>query len=235
MIENNHALEAEFAREQSILRNVYIWMALGLALTGMVALGVASNKAIVRALVSNQILFWGLLIVEVGLVWFLSARLKKMSPGLATIGFAGYAALNGVTLSLIFLVYTGSSVATTFFVTAGAFAGLSLYALTTKRSLAGLGTYLVMGVWGIVIASLANMFLRNSAFDLVISIIGVLVFTGLTAYDTQAIRRMSAEAGQVDEADYIRLSILGALKLYLDFINLFLFLLRFLGVRGRND
>ena len=235
MTERNYALPAEFARERSILRNVYIWMALGLALTGMVALGVASNKTLVRALVSNQLLFWGLIVGELALVWFLSARLGKMSPGAATLGFAAYAALNGVTLSLIFLVYTGASIASTFFVTGGAFAGLSLYALSTKRDLSGLRTFLVMGVWGILIASLVNMFLNNSTFDAVISIVGVLVFSGLTAYDTQVIRRMAAEAGDPAEADYIRLSILGALKLYLDFINLFLFLLRFMGVRGRDD
>jgi hypothetical protein len=209
-------------------------MSLGLALTGVVALGIASNPRFAVALVSNPILFFGVIIAQFGLVMYLSARISTMSTGAATMGFAAYAALNGVTLSLIFLVYTGTSIASTFFITAGTFAAMSVYALTTRRDLSGLSSYLMMGLWGIIIASLVNMFLRSPGMDWLISFVGVALFLGLTAYDTQIIKRWNEEAGYTsDEAVFIRLSIMGALKLYLDFINLFLFLLRFFG-RRRN-
>ena len=157
-----------------------------------------------------------------------------MSPGTATIAFSAYAALNGVTLSLIFLAYTGTSIASAFFITAGTFGAMSLYAVTTKRDLSGLGYYLTMGLIGIIIASIVNMFLRSPGMEWMISVVGVLLFVGLTAYDTQIIKTWNKEtAYTADESLFIRISIMGALKLYLDFINLFLFFLRFFG-RRRN-
>lgn len=232
MTERNYSLDSTFAREQSILRNVYIWMSLGLALTGVVALGMASNPRFVLGLVSSPILFFGIIIAEFGLVMYLSARLHTMSTGAATLGYAAYAALNGVTLSIIFLVYTGTSIASTFFITAGTFAAMSVYALTTRRDLSGISGYLMMGLWGIIIASLVNIFLKSPGMDWLISFVGVALFLGLTAYDTQIIKRWSDELGSTsDEGVFVRVSIMGALKLYLDFINLFLFLLRFFGRR----
>jgi FtsH-binding integral membrane protein len=223
---------AQAVRERSLLRNVYLWMTGGLALTAVVALGVASNQSFVHALVSNRFLFFALLIGEVALVWFLSARITTLNPAAAVGGFAAYAVLNGVTLSLILLAFTRASIGTALFVSAGTFAGMSLYATVTKRELAGIGRYLIYGLWGIIVASLVNFFLRSPALDWVLSYLGVALFLGLTAYDTQIIKRWSQEIGDsAEEADFIRLSILGALKLYLDFINLFLFFLRIFGRR----
>jgi uncharacterized protein len=230
--EQTQALRGAAVRERSILKNVYTWMALGLAITGVVAMYVSGNTRLVQSIVMNRGLFMGLIIGELALVWILSANIGRMSPTAATLSFAAYAVLNGLTLSVIFLAYTGVSIATTFFVTAATFGSLSLYAVTTKRDLGGLGQYLFAGLIGIIIAMVVNMFLRSAAVDYVISFIGVFLFMGLTAYDTQIIKRWSDQLGNsADEADYIRVSIMGALKLYLDFINLFLFLLRFLGNR----
>lgn len=219
-------------RERSLLRNVYLWMTGGLALTAVVALGVASSEAILRAVFSSWWVFLTLVAGELALVWFLSARIAKLSPIAATVSFAVYAVLNGVTLSIILLAYTGASLATALFVTAGTFAGMSVYAAVTRRDLAKVGTYLVYGLWGVILASIVNFFLKSSVVDWIISYVGVAVFLGLTAYDTQVIRRWSAAAGDsLSEADYVRFSILGALKLYLDFVNLFLFFLRIFGRR----
>lgn len=219
-------------RERTIIRNVYLWMTLGLILTGVVALGFASTPGLVISLVKNPILFFGLIVGELLLVFFLSARIMHLSPAAATLGFAGYSVLNGVTLSLIFLAYTGASITSALFITAGMFAGMSLYATLTKRDLSSMGHYLIMGLWGIIIASIVNIFLKSTFFYWLVSYAGVALFLGLTAYDTQMIKKMSDQIGDnVSEADYLRLSILGALKLYLDFINLFLFILRIFGRR----
>ena len=229
---NVSSLSSRAVRTRSILRNTYLWMTGGLALTGVVAFGVASNPSIVRALVMNRFLFFGLIIAELILVIALSRRIMTLSPGAAVGGFALYAALNGVTLSLIFLAYTGTSIARVFFISAGTFAGVSLYAATTRRDLSGIGPYLIMALWGIIIASLVNFFLRSESLYWIISYIGVALFIGLTAYDTQIIKRWSDQhSDSLGETDYMRLSILGALKLYLDFINLFLFFLRIFGRR----
>jgi FtsH-binding integral membrane protein len=207
-------------------------MAAGLALTGIVAYGVATNPRILQMIFSSQFTFFGIIIAQFGLVLFLSARVMRMSVSTATICFAAYAALTGVTLSSVFIAYTYSSIASTFFITAGTFAGMSVYAVTTRRDLSGLGSYLMMGLIGIIIASVVNIFLKSEAFNWIVSFAGVLLFVGLTAYDTQIIKRWSAEAGAgSDEATFVRLSILGALHLYLDFINLFLYLLRIFGKR----
>jgi hypothetical protein len=230
MFEKNYALESVIARERSLLRNVYLWMSLGLALTGVVALGIASNPRLVIGLASNPLLFVGVILAEVGLVMYLSARIQAMSAGAATIAFAAYAALNGVSLSLVFLAYTGTSIASAFFITAGTFGAMSLYAITTKRDLSGIGNYLMMGLLGLVIASIVNIFLRSSGMEWMISVVGVLLFVGLTAYDTQIIKNWNQQAAYTaDESIFIRISIIGALKLYLDFINLFLFFLRLFG------
>lgn len=226
------ALTSALARERSILRNVYLWMTLGLAITAVVAMYIAGNTNLVRSIVMNQGLFFGIIIAELALVFFLSARIGTMSPTTATISFAAYAVLNGITLSVVFLAYTGASIAQAFFVTSATFGALSVYAITTKRELGGIGQYLFAGLIGIILASLINMFLQSSMLDYVISFVGVFLFMGLTAYDTQIIKRWSQELSDgADEATFIRVSIMGALKLYLDFINLFLFMLRFLGRR----
>jgi len=207
-------------------------MTLGLALTGVIALGVANNPPLLQAIFTNTGLFFGIIIAQLAMVWILSASIMKLNTTVATLMFAGYAALNGLSLSIIFLAYTGASIASVFFITAGTFGAMSLYAITTKRDLSGWGNYLFMALIGLVVASLVNVFLRSDGMSFIISIVGVLLFTALTAYDTQAIKKMSDYYGDgVGEENYVRLSIVGALKLYLDFINLFLYLLRILGNR----
>ena len=227
-----YSLSAQALRARSIIKNTYLWMTGGLALTGVVALAVASNPSIVRALVANRFLFFAIIIAELVLVIFLARRIMTLSPGAAVGGFVAYSILNGITLSLVFLAYTGTSIAAVFFITAGTFAGVSLYAATTTRDLSGIGHFLIMALWGVIIASLVNFFLRSEALYWIISYIGVALFIGLTAYDTQIIKRWSDQYGdKLGEAAYMRISILGALKLYLDFINLFLFFLRIFGRR----
>jgi len=229
---NQFSISTQLTRERSILRNVYLWMTGGLALTGLVGYGVSNSPSIMRALILNPVLFFGLIIGELILVLFLSSRITSLSPAAATALFTGYSALNGVTLSLVFMAYTETSIHSAFFITAATFGGMSVYALTTKRDLTGLGHYLIMGLWGVIIASVINIFLRSEALYWITSYVGVAVFLGLTAYDTQIIKGWSSElSDSVGEAEYLKLSILGALKLYLDFINLFLFFLRIFGRR----
>ncbi|HEY1433947.1 MAG TPA: Bax inhibitor-1/YccA family protein [Thermoanaerobaculia bacterium] len=222
------AVSAE--RVTAFLRKVYGWMFVGLGLTAAVALGVAGSPTLVKAIFGNRILFFGLVIVELGLVFYLSARVDKLASGTAAALFLGYSALNGATLAIILLAYTGTSIATTFVVTAAMFGALALYGTATKRSLAGVGQFVFMGLIGVVIASIVGMFWKSEALQFVISIVGVIVFTGLTAWDAQ---RLKAMAVTVPEERYGSYSVVGALALYLDFINLFLFLLRFMG--GRRD
>jgi len=210
----------------AFLRRAYGWMFAGLTLTGAVAVGVAGNASAVQTLVRNPMLFFGLMIAELGLVVFLSARILKMSAAAATASFLVYSALNGVTLSFIFLAYTATSIATTFFVTAGMFGALALIGTTTKRNLSGLGSFAMMGLVGVILASIAGMFLHSSGLQFGISVVGVIVFTLLTAYDAQKLKAMAVAGGGAGN-----LAILGALALYLDFVNLFLFMLRFLGSR----
>ena len=217
-------------RITAFLRKVYGWMFVGLGITATVALGVASSPTIAQALFTNRFLFFGLVIAELGLVFYLSARVQKLASSTAVGLFLLYSALNGLTLSFIFLAYTGTSIATTFFVTAGMFGALALFGTTTKRSLAGIGQFVFMGLIGVVLASIVGMFWRSEGLQFVISIVGVIVFTGLTAWDAQRLKVMAA---QVPEGQYGSYSVVGALSLYLDFINLFLFMLRFLG--GRRD
>ena len=228
---NEQTYSSSVSRDRSIIKNVYLWMTAGLALTGVVSFGMSSNQSLMIVFVSNQVLFFGTIIAELALVMYLSARIQKMSTTSATLAFALYAFLNGVTLSVIFLAYTGATISLAFFTTAATFGAMSLYAMTTKRDLSGMGHYLMMGVFGIIMVSIINIFLKSPAVYYLISYVGVLVFMGLTAYDTQKILKLSAQAGSVSEEQYIKFSIMGALKLYLDFINIFLFMLRIFGRR----
>ncbi len=222
---------AQAAKERTLIKNVYMWMAAGLALTGITSLWMASGPARVQQMIQGGRM-WILFIAEIVLVFYLSARLLSMKPLTATLCFAGYSILNGLTLSVIFYAYTLESITSTFFITAATFGGMAFYAATTKRNLATMGNYMGMALWGLIIAGLVNMFLKSSTFDMMISVFGVLVFCGLTAYDTQYILNMSRQfSGSLDESDYVRFSIIGALKLYLDFINMFLYMLRFFGRR----
>lgn len=206
----------------------YRWMSLGLATTAVVALGVAHSPDMLDALLGNRIFFYVLLFGQLGLVVALSSMAARLSTVAAAALFFAYAALTGVTFSTLFLVYTASSIAGTFFVTAGSFAGLSVFGSVTKTDLSAVGRFGLFALIGIIIASVANMFLHSSGLEWALTFGGVLVFAGLTAYDTQRLRALF-ERGEV----HGNLPIVGALTLYLDFINMFLFLLRILG--GRRD
>ena len=217
-------------RVNEFIRSVYNWMAVGLALTGFVAYYVANTPALVEIIFGNRLLFFGLIIGELALVFMISARIQKMQASTATALFVVYSILNGATLSFIFLVYTASSITSTFFICAATFVACSIFGWTTKRDLTSMGGFLTMGLIGIIIASVVNMFFRSTAMSMIISYIGVIVFVGLTAYDTQHLKTMAMNQPGDLEAGVIRKgAILGALKLYLDFINLFLMLLRILG------
>jgi FtsH-binding integral membrane protein len=214
---------------RAYMLRVYNYMMLGLALTGAVAYGVASSPAI-QQVVFGSGLMWLFILAPVGLVLLLSFRIHKMSFASAQITYWIYAALNGVAFSTIFLAYTGTSIARVFFITAAAFGALSLYGYTTKRDLSGFGSFLFMGLIGVVIAAVVNMFLASSALQFAISVIGVLVFAGLTAYDTQQIKELYYA---VDNSDIVgKKAIMGALRLYLDFINMFVMLLQLFGNRN---
>ncbi len=220
----------------SFIKSVYNWMAIGLALTGFIALYVASvienmietNPA---ALKSISPLFFVLIIAELGLVFYLSARIQKIQAKTATALYVIYAMLNGVTLSFIFMAYTYSSIAATFFICAGMFGACSVYGMVTKRDLTGVGQFMFMGLIGIILASVVNLFIQSSQLAMIVSYLGVFIFVGLTAYDTQKLKNMAMSQPEGLEAGVIRKgSIMGALTLYLDFINMFIFLLHILGV-----
>jgi FtsH-binding integral membrane protein len=215
-------------RISAFLWRVYSWMAIGLGLTAAVAFLVTGSPELLRVLVGNRLVFFGLVIAELGLVFYLSARAARMAPGVAAGLFALYSALNGITLSVVLLAYTGESVTTTFVVTAGMFGSLALFGATTKRSLAGAGQFFMMGLVGLVLASIVGMFWHNDALQFLISVVGVIVFTGLTAWDAQRLKQMALALPEGQAGAY---AIVGALSLYLDFINLFLMLLRFTGRR----
>jgi len=220
-------------RVNSFIRSVYNWMAIGLGITGLVAYYVANSESLQQLIFGNRILFFGLIIAEFGLVIAISARIQKMQASTATALFVLYSALNGATLSMIFLIYTASSITSTFFICAGTFVACSIYGWTTKRDLTSVGGFMAMGLIGIIIASVVNIFLRSPAMYMIISYIGVIVFVGLTAYDTQHLKNMAATQPDGLEVGVVRKgAILGALKLYLDFINLFLMLLRIFGNRN---
>ncbi|QKJ47618.1 Bax inhibitor-1/YccA family protein [Proteus vulgaris] len=216
---------------QTFMAQVYGWMTIGLLLTAFVALYVASSEALLSMIFSSKVVFFGLIIAQLGLVFVLSGMVHKMSGAMATSLFMLYSVLTGVTISSVLLVYTASSIASTFFICAAMFGALSVYGYTTKRSLTGMGSFLFMGLIGIIIASIVNIFMQSSMMSMVISYAGVLIFAGLTAYDTQKLKDMGNEINQEDKENMRRYSIMGALTLYLDFINLFLMLLRILGDR----
>jgi FtsH-binding integral membrane protein len=212
--------------QNTLIRQVYAWMGGGLMLTAFMAMVTVSSPTILNAVFGNRLVFYGLILGELGLVVAISGAINRLSAGVASLLFVLYAALNGITLSVIFAVYTAQSVASTFVITAATFGAMSAFGYLTRRDLTGWGSFLFMGLIGVVIASLVNIFTRSSAASWVISAVGVIVFTGLTAYDTQKIKAMAATG-----AEGRKPAILGALTLYLDFINLFLMLLRLLGNR----
>jgi FtsH-binding integral membrane protein len=215
-------------RVAGFLRSVYGWMCVGLGVTALVASAVAGSPAVMRTIASNHVLFLGAVAVELGLVFYLSARVSSLTPTAATLLFLLYSALNGATLSVVLLAYTGASIATTFVVTAGMFGALAAFGTTTKRSLAGAGQFFFMGLVGLVLASLLGLIWHNDALQFLISIIGVIVFTGLTAWDAQRLKHMAADLPDDRRGAY---AIVGALSLYLNFVNLFLVLLRLTGER----
>jgi FtsH-binding integral membrane protein len=217
-------------RVSAFLSKVYGWMFLGLLVTAVTALGVASSPQIIETVILNRLVFWGVVIAQLGLVIYLSARVEKVAPATAAGLFILYSALVGVTSSVVLLVYTGTSIASTFIITAGMFGATAVFGTVTRRSLAGLGQFLFMGLIGLILAMIVGFFWQSGALQFVISVVGVLVFTGLTAWDAQRLKQMAVALPDGRVGAY---AVVGALSLYLDFINLFFFLLRFTG--GRRD
>ncbi|WP_373551649.1 Bax inhibitor-1 family protein [Haliscomenobacter sp.] len=219
------SIEAEQAR---FITKVYGWMSIGLALTGAVAYLVSSSPALLQLIFGNKLLFWGLIIGELLMVGYLAAAVTRMSAATATLVYMLYAVLNGVTLSGIFIMYTGASIVGTFLITGGTFAAMSIYGYFTKQDLTRAGNLLYMALIGLVIASVVNIFFRHPIMYWIITYAGILIFVGLTAYDTQKIKQMNIIGNEGTEEDH-KEAIMGALTLYLDFINLFLYLLRLFG------
>ena len=213
-----------------LMRKVYVWMTLALAITGFTAYGVATSPGILQAIYTNQILLWGLIIAEFALVFGVSAAINRLSLTTATLMFILYSVINGALLSYIFLAYTASSVATVFFITAGTFGAMALIGYTTKADLSSMGKILFMALIGLIIATIVNVFVKSDGLTMILSYVGVLIFVGLTAYDTQKIKQMLLQAPDASESAQ-KMALLGALTLYLDFINLFIYLLRIFGKR----
>ncbi len=213
----------------TLMRKVYLWMTLALVITGLAAYVVASSD-FKYVLFQNQAIMWVLIIAELGLVFGISAMIHKLSLTTATLLFVLYSAINGITLSSIFLIFDMSTIAKVFFITAGTFAAMAFIGYTTKKDLSGMGKILFMALIGIIIATVVNIFVKSTGLEMIISYIGVLIFVGLTAYDTQKIKNMLYDAEYADES-FQKLALLGSLTLYLDFINLFLYLLRIFGSR----
>ena len=212
----------------ALMRKVFIWMALALVITGVTAYGVATTPSLLIAIVTNKALFWGLIIAELALVFAVSGAINRLSLATATLLFVLYSVVNGATLSVIFLAYSMPAIIQTFFITAGTFGVMALVGYTTKTDLTSMGKLLFMSLIGLVIATVVNMFVGSTGFDYILSYVGVLIFVGLTAYDTQKIKQMCMQAPDAGE-HMQKLALLGALSLYLDFINLFLYLLRIFG------
>lgn len=226
--QNYTASIAESERITGFLTKTYGWMCIGLGITAVVSMAVASSPAAVNLLYGNGLVRIGLFIVTIGMVWYLSAKVDTLAPSTAATLFAVYSALMGAMLSGIFLIYTGTSIGTTFVTTAAMFGSLALFGTVTKKSLAGIGQFAFMGLIGIIVASIVGIFWHNSMLQFVISVCGVVVFTGLTMYDAQRLKQMALALPDGRTGSY---AIVGALALYLDFINLFLFLLRLFGGR----
>lgn len=214
----------------ALMTKVYTWMALALTITGLSAWYVASSPGILSLIYTNQIVFWGLLIAEVALVWGISGAINRISASTATMLFILYSIINGVTLSSIFVVYTLESISRVFFITAGTFGVMAFVGHTTKKDLSSIGRIAFMALIGLIIATVVNIFLKSTGLQLICSYAGVLIFVGLTAYDVQKIKQMSMYADPNDSGAQ-KMALLGALSLYLDFVNLFLYLLRLLGDR----
>ena len=212
----------------ALMRKVFVWMTLALAITGLTAFGVATSPSLVSMIFGSKVMFWGLIIAEFALVFAISGAIHKLSLSTATLLFILYSVVNGATLSVIFFAFSTAVIAKTFFITAGTFGAMALVGYTTKTDLSSMGKILIMALIGLIIASVVNMFVGSSGFDLIISYVGVLIFVGLTAYDTQKIKEMCQMAPDAGESAQ-KLALLGALTLYLDFINLFLYLLRIFG------
>lgn len=228
----NPVLEGFQSAYRVLMRKVFLWMTLALAVTGLTAYYVASNAGLLYAIFSSKGIFWGIIIAELALVFILSARIMKMSFATAGIMFVAYSVLNGITMASIFAVFTMESIASAFFVTAGMFGVMSFVGFTVKKDLGSFGSFFFMALIGLIIASVVNVFLGSSVLYWVITYVGVLLFVGLTAYDTQKIKHMLMEYGDEVNAQTQKLALLGSLSLYLDFINLFLYLLR---IFGRNN
>ncbi|NDV58865.1 Bax inhibitor-1/YccA family protein [Bacteroides sp. 519] len=217
--------------QATLFRNVYIWMTLALVITALTSLLVAESPKVIYAIATNQVLFYGLILGELALVWILSANINRFSFATATFMFIAYSILNGVTMSFIFMIYTTSSIALTFFVTAGTFGAMALYGTITKKDLSSWGNILIMALIGLIIASVANWFIKSEMMYWIITYIGVIIFVGLTAYDAQKIKNNLREYGYEINETTQKIALMGALSLYLDFVNLFLYLLRILGSR----
>ncbi|ELI7914118.1 Bax inhibitor-1/YccA family protein [Yersinia enterocolitica] len=228
---NGSIVERANSGIQAYMAQVYGWMTCGLLLTAVVAWYAANTPAVMNFIFSSQITFFGLIIVQLGLVFVISGMVNRLSGSMATSLFMLYSALTGLTLSSILIMYTGASIASTFIICAGMFGAMSVYGYTTKRDLSGMGSILFMGLIGIVLASIVNIWLKSPALMWAVTYIGVLVFVGLTAYDTQKLKNMGAQLDSNDRDNFRKYSIVGALTLYLDFINLFLMLLRIFGNR----
>jgi len=220
--------DADRERIATFMRGVFSWMAGGLAVTAFVAGAIANSPEAINLIVSSRLLFYALIFGELGLVWYLSARVATLSPANAGALFIVYSALNGVTFSVVLLAYTGASVANTFFVTAGMFGALAVYGHVTKRDLTAMGRFMFMGLVGLVLVSIVGLFWQSDALQFTLGVVGVIVFAGLTAYDTQRLHAMALALGGEQAGSY---AIAGALSLYLDFVNMFLSLLRLFGRR----
>lgn len=214
-----------------LMTKVYLWMTLALAITGMTAYYVATNENLIFALVNNRMLFWALIIAELAVVLILSARIHRISFATAGIMFGVYSILNGITLSFILLIYTMESIATTFFITAGTFGAMSLIGYFTRRDLSTIGRFCFMALVGIIIATIVNIFVSNSTLSWLITYAGVLIFCGLTAYDTQKMKQILILCSNDGNPHLMKIALMCSLSLYLDFINLFLYLLRIFGGR----
>ena len=225
----NQVIQSVNTAYRTLMGKVYLWMTLALAVTGLTSLYVASSPGLVQSIFASRGTFWLLVIAELALVFILSARIMKMSFSTAGIMFALYSVLNGVTMSFIFIAYTSTSIATAFFVPAGMFAAMSFIGFVTKKDLSSFGSFFTMALIGLIIASVVNIFLNSSVMYWIITYVGVLLFVGLTAYDTQKIKQMLIEYGDEVNDSTQKLALIGSLSLYLDFINLFLYILRLFG------
>lgn len=228
MIAERLSLEQVKAEQANFNSKVFGWMSLALIITGLVAMWIASSPELVNLIIGNNFIFYGILIGELVCVAYLSAVVHKISAQAAVIIFLAYAALNGLTFSMIFLVFTSESIASTFLITAGTFGAMSIYGYFTKSDLTKIGNLAIMGLFGIIIASIVNMFLGSETFYWITTYVGILIFVALTAYDTQKIKEMNVIGNEGTEADK-KEAIMGALTLYLDFINIFLYFLRIFG------